>query len=169
MKKNTHALCTLILILGTFGCGGFARYHLVSDEYGFSVEFPDKPNQQVGTNYQGLSRSLWTLQKDASREFFSAEATNYREPLNAAPNWIPNGENLASVGIQTVERTHFKLRAASTGREVLAIATTARQALSGDIIRSIYVVDGSTLISVTARTADEQRRDAFLKSLTLLR
>lgn len=68
-----------------------------------------------------------------------------------------------------MERTHFKLRAASTGREVLAIATTARQALSGDIIRSIYVVDGSTLISVTARTADEQRRDAFLKSLTLLR
>jgi hypothetical protein len=150
-------------------CGLFSRYRLVSEEYGSSVEFPEKPIKQSTENYQGLPKSLWTVEKDSSKEFFSAEATSYKEPLNPAPNWIPNREALSSVPIQITETRHFKLRTAASGREVLAIATTAKQALTGEPLSSIYVVDGRTLISITARTTDDRRRVAFLESLTLLR
>jgi len=72
------------------------------------------------------------------------------------------------VNIQITESKRFTLRAVSTGREVPAIATTAKQVSTGAWQSSIYIVDGRTLISVTART-NEQHQAAFLNSLTLLR
>jgi hypothetical protein len=169
MKTLVRLLWTVPLLFAVGACGLFSRYRLVSEEYGFSVEFPEKPIKQSSENYQGLPKSLWTVEKDSSKEFFSAEATSYKEPLNPAPNWIPNREALSSVQIQITETRRFKLRTAASGREVLAIATTAKQALTGEPLSSIYVVDGRTLISITARTTDDRRRAAFLESLTLLR
>lgn len=169
MKAEVRLLWLLPLLLAVGACGWFGRYRLVSKEYGFSVEFPERPIEQRSQNYQGLPKSLWSVERDSSKEFFSAEATTYKEPLNPAPNWIPNRENLSSVYIQIIESRRFKLRAAGTGREVLAIATIARQPLTADMLSSIYVVDGRTLISITARTANPRRRTAFLESLTLLR
>jgi hypothetical protein len=67
-------------------------------------------------------------------------------------NWIPGQELLSSVNIQITESKRFTLRAVSTGREVPAIATTAKQVSTGAWQSSIYIVDGRTLISVTART-----------------
>ena len=93
--KTILARCTLTLVLAVCACSGFGCYRLVSENYGFSVQFPDKPAEQTKTNYQGLPENLWTLERDSSQEFFSAEATTYREPLDPAPNWIPNRENLA--------------------------------------------------------------------------
>lgn len=169
MRSRLSLLWTLPLLLMLDGCGLATSYNLESKEYGFSVVFPGKPIEQPGKNYQGLPKSLWTLEDDSSKEFFSAEATTYKELLNPGANWIPGSEALASVGVQTTESKRFKLRAPSTGREVLAISTTARQPVSGAGLSSIYIVDGRTLISITARTANERRRTAFLESLTLLR
>jgi hypothetical protein len=168
MKALVRLLWTLLLLFGLGACGLFTPYRLVCDEYGFSVEFPEKPIEQSSNNYQGLPKRLWTVQSDSSKEFFSAEATSYRDPLNPAPNWIPNSEALSSVQIQITNSRRFKLRTAA-GREVQAIATTAKQALTGALLSSIYVIDGRTLISITARTPDDHRRAAFLDSLTLLR
>ena len=169
MKNRLYLLWPLFLLLAPGACNFFTSHHLVSEEYGFSVDFPGKPVEQPGKNYQGLAKSLWTLEDDSHKEFFSAEATTYKEPLNPGPNWIPDSELLVSVGIQTTESRRFTLLAPSTGREVLAIATTGRQAISGATLSSIYIVDGRTFISVTARTENAGRRSAFLSSLTLLR
>ena len=169
MKIQIRLFWTVPLLLALGACSLFTGHRLVSQKYGFSVEFPEKPMEQSSTNYQGLPKSLWTVERDSSKEFFSAEATSYKEPLNPAPSWIPGREEFAGVDIQITESRRFTLRAKGTGREVLAIATTARQALTGATLSSIYVVDGRTLISITARTANEWRRAAFLDSLTLLR
>jgi hypothetical protein len=169
MKTLVRLFWTVPLLFALGACDLLTRGRLVSEEYRFSVEFPEKPIEQSSTNYQGLPKKLWTVERDSSKEFFSAEATSYKEPLNPAQNWVPNREGLSSVGIQITESKRFKLRAAATGREVLAIATTAKQALTGATLSSIYVVDGRTLISITARTEDERRRTVFLESLTLLR
>src|SRR5579872_7008883 len=158
MKTQVRLLWTVPLLFALGACSLFTRHRLVSEEYAFSVEFPGKPVEQSSANYQGLPKSLWTVERDSSKEFFSAEATSYKEPLNPAPNWIPGREELSGVDIQITESRRFKLRAAATGREVLAIATTARQALTGATLSSIYVVDGRTLISITARTENERRR-----------
>jgi len=61
------------------------------------------------------------------------------------------------------------LPAAASGREVPAIATTAKQSTSGDTLSSIYIVDGRTLISITARSKDEHAIARFLMSLKVLR
>lgn len=157
-------LSCMVLLCLLSGCG----HRLVSQDYGFSVQFPGAPVEQSSKNYQGLPRSLWTLEDDSAQEFFSAEATTYQQPLNPAPNWVPAGTELSSVGVQTIEARHYTMRS-TTGREVLAIATTSRQTLTGAIISSVFIVDGRTLISVTARSPSERRRTEFLNSLRLLR
>jgi len=162
MRTPLLLSCAVLLpLLG--GCG----HRLVSQDYGFSVEFPGTPVEQPGKNYQGLPRTLWTLEDDSAQEFFSAEATTYQQPLNPSANWIPAGTELSSVGVQTVGARRYTMRS-STGREVLAIATTSRQTLTGAMIDSIFIVDGKTLVSVTARSPSERRRTEFLKSLKLL-
>jgi hypothetical protein len=107
--------------------------------------------------------------RDANKEFYSTEVTTYKEALRPSPNWIPGQELLSSVNIQITESKRFTLRAVSTGREVPAIATTAKQVSTGAWQFSIYIVDGRTLIAFTARTNNEQHQAAFLNSLTLLR
>lgn len=152
----------LLSLLG--GCG----HRLVSQDFGFSVQFPGTPVEQSSRNYEGLPRSLWTLENDSAQEFFSAEVTTYKEPLNPSPNWIPAGTELSSVGVQTMSARRYQMRS-DAGREVMAIATNSRQILTGAIIASIYVVDGRTLISVTARSPSERRRTEFLNSFRMLR
>jgi hypothetical protein len=169
MKPLVRLLWTVPLLFLLYGCDRFTRFRLVSQEYGFSVGFPEKPVEHSDTNYQGLPKSLWTVERDASTEFYSAEATSYKEALNPSENWIPDQELLGSVGIQITDHKRFKLRAASNGREVPAIATTAKQLSTGAILSSIYIVDGRTLISITARTNDERQKAEFLESLRLLR
>ncbi len=169
MKTPVQLLSALLLLPGLSACSLFTGHRVVSRDFGFSVEFPGEPVEQSSTNYEGLAKTLWTFERDSSKEFFSAEATIYKEPLNPSPNWIPDNVLLSSVGVQITESRRFTLRAASTGRVVPAIATTARQALTGATLSSIYVVDGRVLISVTARTPNSRRRSAFLDSLTMLR
>jgi len=169
MKALARMLCTLPFLFAQHACDRPSRYRLVSETYGFSVEFPEKPIEQSDMNYQGLPKSLWTVERDAKKEFYSTEVTTYREALRPSPIWIPGQELLSSVNIQITESKRFTLRAVSTGREVPAIATTAKQVSTGAWQSSIYIVDGRTLISVTARTNDKQHQAAFLNSLTLLR
>ncbi len=169
MKMLVHLAWILALLMAAQGCNWFSQYRLVSKEYGFSVEFPEKPIEQPDTNYQGLPKSLWSVERDSSKEFYSAEATSYKEALQPRENWIPNQEALGAFGIRVTDSKRFSLHAAANGREVPAIATRAKQLSTGDVVESIYVVDGKTLISITARTRDEQQREKFLKSLTLLR
>lgn len=169
MKTPIQVLCTLLLMSALSACDLFTGHRVVSHDFGFAVDFPGEPVKQSSTNYQGLPKTLWTLERDSSQEFFSAEATIYKEPLDPSPNWIPDRLLLSGVGIQVTHARHFTLRADSTGREVPAIATTARQALTGATLSSIYVMDGRVLISVTTRTPSARRRAAFLNSLTVLR
>lgn len=169
MKNQTRLLWIPIAALIVLGAWELSSgYHLVSSEYGFSVRFPAKPSEQSSRNYEGLPKSLWIFENDSAQEVFSAEATTYKEPLNPAPGWIPAGTELSSVGVQTIAVRRFTMRSAA-GREVLAIETTGRQTISGDLLESIWLVDGRTLISITARTPNQRRRSAFLKSLSLLR
>jgi hypothetical protein len=71
------------------------------------------------------------------------------------------------VGIQLLVGRRYMLRSAATGRQAVAVATTSL-APGGGIISTIYIIDGSRLISVTARTENEHDRNVFLESLTLL-
>lgn len=165
--RTGFVLSCALMLTAAGGCGLFS-HRLVSGEYGFSVDFPGKPAEQSSRNYQGLPKTLWTLENDSAQEFFSAEATSYKEALNPSRNWIPAGTELSSVGVQTIDVRRFTVHS-STGREVPAIATTSRQALTGAIISSVFVIDGRTLITFTARSPAEGRRTAFLNSLRLSR
>ena len=159
--------CAISLIAVCIGCSRARSYTLISDDYGFSVTFPEKPIQTSDKNSQGLAKELWTVYPDGVNAFYSAQATSYKQQLPTG-YWVPGQGVGEMAGIQLMESRRFKLRSAQTGREALAIATTAL-APSGGNICSIYVIDGTKLISVTARTENERDRTAFLQSLKLLR
>ena len=160
-------LFVLALIAASSSCSRLSRYTLVSQEYGFSVTFPEKPIKQSDKNYQGLPKSLWTLYRRDYKEFYSAQATSYKEPL-VTEGWTPGQKVGELVGIQLLVGKRFVLRSPASGREAVAISTTSL-APGGGLIYTTYIIDGTKLISVTARTDDERDRTAFLQSLTLLR
>ena len=157
--------CVLALITPCVACHRFGHFTLVSQEYGFSVTFPAKPLRQSDKNYQGLPKYLWTLYRNDFKDFYSAQATSYKAAL-PTEGWLPGKEIGEAVGIELMEGRRYKLRS-ETGREAVAIATTSR-APTGGIISTIYILDGATMISVTARTENERDRAAFLDSLKLL-
>ena len=157
---------TLALIMACVACNRFGHYTLVSQEYRFSVTFPEKPNKLSDKNHEGLPKQLWTVYRSDHKDFYSAQATSYKEAL-PTEGWLPGKAVGDLVGIQLLEGRRFKLRSAATGREAVAVATTSL-APGGGIISTIYVIDGTMLISVTARTENEQDKIAFLQSLTLL-
>lgn len=159
--------CAIALIAACSGCSRLHSYTLVSDEYGFSVTFPEKPVQTSDKNSQGLAKELWTVYPGGVNAFYSAQATSYKQQLPTG-YWVPGKEVGEMAGIQLMETRRFKLRSVESDREATAIATTAL-APSGGNISSIYVIDGTKLISVTARTENERDRNAFLQSLKLLR
>ncbi|HKR28675.1 MAG TPA: hypothetical protein VJS11_14525 [Acidobacteriaceae bacterium] len=170
MTNPTRLMVIVAALLIALGAWELTSgYRLVSDDYGFAVRFPAKPAEKSSKNYEGLPMSLWTWEDDSAQEFFSAEATSYKEPLNPAGNWIPAGRELSGVGVQIIDVRRFTMHSPRTGRDVLAIETTGRQILSGDLLETIWLVDERTLISVTARTHNQRQREAFLKSLSLLR
>lgn len=160
-------LFLVVLTTACTSCSRLSRYTLVSEEYGFSVTFPEKPIKQSDRNYQGLPKSLWTVYRSNYREFYSAQATSYKEPL-ATEGWTPGQKVGEMVGIQLLMGKRFFLRSPKTGREAVAIATTSVTP-AGGLIYTTYIIDGNKLISVTARTENERDRAAFLQSLTLLR
>jgi hypothetical protein len=159
-------LCAVFVITACVGCNRFIHYTLVSPDYGFAVTFPEKPNHVSDKNYQGLPKHLWTVYRSDHKDFYSATATSYKEAL-PTEGWLPGKAVGDLVGIQLLEGRRFKLRSAATGREAVAVATTSLPP-GGGIISTIYIIDGTKLISVTARTENEQDRTAFLRSLTLL-
>ena len=160
-------LCTLALVLASVACNRFGHYTLVSQEYGFSVTFPERPEAQSDKNYQGRPKHLWTLYRNNYQEFYSAQATSYKDAL-PTEGWLPGKEVGEVAGIELMGGRRFKLCSAATGREAVAIATTSL-APSGGIISSVYIIDGTKLISITARTRNQDDKAAFLGSLTLLR
>ena len=158
--------CAVALIMACVSCNRFGQYTLVSPEYGFSVAFPEKPNKLSDKNHEGLPKHLWTVYRNDHKDFYSAQATSYKEAL-PTEGWLPGKAVGDLLGIQLLEGRRFKLRSAATGREVVAVETTSL-APGGGIISTIYVIDGTRLISVTARTENEQDKTTFLRSLTLL-
>ena len=158
--------CALALIMACVACDRFRDYTLVSPEYGFSVRFPEKPNRVSDKNYEGLPKHLWAVFRSDRKDFYSAQATSYKEALQTE-GWLPGKAVGDLVGIQLLEGRRFKLRSAATGREAVAVATTSL-APGGGIISTIYVIDGTKLISITARTENEQDKTAFLGSFKLL-
>src|SRR5215469_13627324 len=102
-------LLVLALIAANSSCNRLRRYTLVSEEYGFSVTFPEKPIKQSDKNYQGLPKSLWTLYRRDYREFYSAQATGYKEPL-MTEGWTPGQKVGELVGIQLLVGRRFVLR-----------------------------------------------------------
>jgi hypothetical protein len=159
-------VCALALIMACVACDRLGRYTLVSPEYGFAVTFPEKPNRVSDKNYEGLPKHLWTVYRTDRKDFYSAQATSYKEAL-PTEGWLPGKAVGDLVGIQLLEGRRFKLRSAATGREAVAVATTSL-APGGGIISTIYVIDGTKLISVTARTENDNDKTAFLGSLKLL-
>ena len=168
LVKRTLPLLGLLILIATFtGCNRLNSYTLVSNDYGFAVTFPEKPIQSTDKNYQGFPKTLWTVYRNNFKEFYSAQATSYKEPL-MTEDWVPGKEVGVMAGIQLTDAKRFKLRSAEGGREAQAIATTSA-APGGGIIATTYIIDGTKLISITARTADERNRAAFLESLKLLK
>ena len=84
-------ICALTLVLACIACNRFGHYTLVSQEYGFSVTFPEKPEAQSDKNYQGLPKRLWTLYRNNYQEFYSAQATSYKDVL-PTEGWFPGKE-----------------------------------------------------------------------------
>jgi hypothetical protein len=163
---TTGLLGAVSLIMACVACDRFSRYTLVSPEYGFAVTFPEKPNKVSDKNYQGFPKHLWTVYRPDRKDFYSAQATSYKEAL-PTDNWLPGKAVGDLMGIQLLVGQRYKLRSAATGREAVAVATTSLAPVGG-IISTIYIIDGAKLISVTARTENEQDKTAFLGSLTLL-
>ncbi|MGB9435426.1 MAG: hypothetical protein WBQ89_24475 [Candidatus Acidiferrum sp.] len=160
-------LCATML-----ACGKSESYRLVSEKYNFSVEFPEAPTEVNKVNDEGLPKNRWELnhEKIVAKDYYTAEATSYKEILNPDDELVPNPGLLALNGVKMLENHRFKLRAPATGREVDAIATTSKELSTGSTISSIYVVDGHNMVSVSARINDNPGKAAlFLNSLTILR
>jgi len=164
-------LTLLIVCAAISGCDKSKNYRLVSEKYNFSVEFPDKPTEQIKVNIEGLPKSYWQVSRDkaVAKEYYAAEATSYKEILNPDVELVPNEQLLAQNGIKMLEQHRIRLRSPATGRQVDAIATTSKELSTGATISSIYAVDGHNMVSVTARVYDDPGRAAlFLNSLTIL-
>jgi len=164
-------LAFLIVCAAISGCDKSKDYRLVSEKYNFSVEFPDKPTEQIKVNIEGLPKSYWQVSRDkaVAKEYYAAEATSYKEILNPDVELVPNEQLLAQNGIKMLEHHRIRLRSPATGRQVDAIATTSKELSTGATISSIYVVDGHNMVSVTARVYDNPGKAAlFLNSLTIL-
>jgi len=162
----------LLLVCTALGCDKSHSYRLVSEKYGFSVEFPEKPVEQTSTNDEGLPKSSWQVnhEKVVAKDYYTAEATSYKEILDPDNELVPNETLLALNGIKMLEHRRFRLRAPATGREVDAMATTSKELSTGVTISSIYVVDGHNMFSVSVRTNDDPGKAAlYLGSFTLLR
>jgi hypothetical protein len=165
-------LTLLIVCAAISGCDKSESYRLVSEKYNFSVEFPEKPTEQSKVNDEGLPKSYWQVSHDkvVAKEYYTAEATSYKEILNPDEELVPNEQLLALNGIKMFEHHRIKLRCPATGRQVDAMATTSREVSTGSTISSIYLVDGNNMVSVTARINDDPGKAAlFLNSLTILR
>jgi len=166
IMRAARLYCVLALLIASAACDRFSRYTLISPEYGFAVTFPEKPNKVSDKNHEGLPKQLWTVYRSDRKDFYSAQATSYKEAL-PTEGWLPGKAVGDLVGIQLLEGRRYKLRSTATGREAIAVATTSL-APSGGIISTIYIIDGTRLISVTARTENEHDKAAFLESLKLI-
>ena len=163
-------LTLLIVCAAIAGCDKSESDQLVSEKYNFSVEFPDKPTEQI--NIEGLPKSYWQVSRDkaVAKEYYAAEATSYKEILNPDDELVPSEQLLAQNGIKMLEHHRMKLRSPATGRHVDAMATTSKELSTEATISSIYLVDRHTMVSVTARVSDDPGKAAlFLNSLTILR
>jgi hypothetical protein len=172
MLSRPALLALLIPILFLAGCGKDKSYRLVSEKYNFSVEFPEMPTEQTKTNDEGLPKTYWEVSHDrvAAKDYFTAEATSYKEILNPDEELVPNEGLLALNGVKMVEHKRFKLKARETGREVDAMQTLSKETSTGVIISSIYVVDGHNMVNVTARMNDDAgKATLYLSTLTVLR
>jgi hypothetical protein len=171
MKTLTKVLWSFSFLFAAVGCNHSNHYRLVSEKYGFSMEFPEKPTEQSSLNDEGLPKSTWQVshEKIVAKDYYTAEATSYKEVLKPDDELVPNDALLALNGIKMVEHRRFKLRSPATGREVDAMTTTSKELSTGVTISSIYVVDGHNMISVSVRTNDDPGKAAlYLGSLTLL-
>jgi hypothetical protein len=173
MKFMVFRPLTLLIVCAAIsGCDKSKPYRLVSEKYNFSVEFPDKPTEQIKVNIEGLPKSYWQVSPNraVAKEHYSAEATSYKEILNPDDELLPNEQLLAQNGIKMLEHHRVKLRSPATGRHVDAMATTSKELSTEATISSIYLVDGHTMVSITARVSDDPGKAAlFLNSLTILR
>jgi hypothetical protein len=143
----------------------------VSEKYNFSVEFPEKPTEESKVNDEGLPKSFWQVshEKVVAKDYYTAEATSYKEVLNPDDELVPNEVLLALNGVKMLEHKRFKLRAKATKREVDAMQTVSKELSTGATISSIYVIDGHNMISVSARTNDDPGKAAlYLSSLLRL-
>src|SRR5882762_5165451 len=172
MKTFKKLLWVIPLLCPAAGCNDSSHYRLVSEKYGFSVEFPEKPTERSSINDEGLPKSSWEFSREkvVAKDHYTAEATSYKEILNPDDELVPNEALLALNGVKMLEHHRFKLKAPATGREVDAMSTTSKELSTGVLISSIYVIDGRNMISVTARMNDDPGKGAlFVSSLTLLR
>jgi hypothetical protein len=162
----------LVVCAAITGCDKSESYRLVSEKYNFSVEFPEKPTEQMKVNDEGLPKSYWQVSHDkvVAKDYFTAEATSYKEILNPDDELVPNEQLLALNGVKMLEHHRIKLRSPATGRQIDAMVTTSKEVSTGSTVSSIYVVDGHNMVSVTARINDDPGKAAlFLNSLTILR
>ena len=172
MKVTVFQPLVLLIVFATIiGCDKSESYRLVSEKYNFSVEFPEKPTEQLKVNDEGLPKSYWQVSHDkvVAKEYYTAEATTYKETLNPDDELVPNEQLLAMNGVKMLEHRRIKLRSPATGRQIDAMATTSTELSTGSTVSSIYVVDGNNMVSVTARVNDDPGKAAlFLNSLTIL-
>jgi hypothetical protein len=61
MKALVRLIWIVPLLMAMCGCDRLSRSRLVSEEYGFSLESPEKLSEQSDTNFQRLPKSLWTV------------------------------------------------------------------------------------------------------------
>ena len=133
MPSRGILLAFLITSLLLTGCDKDKNYRLVSEKYNFSVEFPERPSEETKINDEGLPKSRWQVshEKLIAKDYFTAEATSYKETLNPDDELVPNEALLALNGIKMVEHRRFKLKAKETGREIDAMQTLTKEIATG--------------------------------------
>ena len=94
-------LTLLIVCAAISGCDKSESYRLVSEKYNFSVEFPEKPTEQMKVNDEGLLKGYWQVSRDKvlAKEYYAAEATSYKEILNPDDELVPNDVEATSVNV----------------------------------------------------------------------
>ena len=113
----SRSLTLLFVCAAISGCDKSESYRLVSEKYNFSVEFPEKPTEQMKVNDEGLPKGYWQVSRDkvVAKEYYAAEATSYKDILNPDDELVPNEQLLALNGIKMLEHHRIKLRCPATG------------------------------------------------------
>ncbi len=142
-------------------------------ENNFSVWMPETSVKTVKTNDEGLPATNWSVKHTGvtMAESYGVDYACYREELNPDDELTPNDQMLLLNGIRRLDSKRGFIKAKETQRQVPVLYSTTKEMATNIVLRSVHVVDGHCILSVSARVNDDNQGTVsrVLDSITIFR